>query len=345
MHSHTYHSLQRIPFSWLRGYWYFQDASLTPRVLVKVAKRRGLTGIALCNHDTSMGSKEFHYWGKKTDLLTISGQEITKYFPNKRRAKQWGHILAYGVENIPMKIRFAPMPEFIEWMEEENAVIVLAHPFDLSGSAPAPGYSKRSGKILLENLKFFSKVETHNGFQPYRNNLVAQAVCNRLGLPGIGGSDSHHHKMVGRCYTEFEENIETTEDLLEILRKNRGFQPKGFGSQKDTWEYWFISLGLRYEWNLRRDLHRHLSPSPRVFVEKDLLWDYLFYDAKYGTPMKIWLLAAIKYLVPFSLLVLDLQVPRMLNKAYKREQKILKYLKSLNQEIFKRKQQEIGKWL
>ena len=151
--------------------------------------------------------------------------------------------------------------------------------------------------------------------------------------------------MVGRCYTEFEENIETTEDLLEILRKNGGFQPKGFGSQKDTWEYWFISLGLRYEWNLRRDLHRHLSPSPRVFVEKDSLWDYLFYDAKYGTPMKIWLLAAIKYLVPFSLLVLDLQVPRMLNKAYKREQKILKDLKSLNQEIFKRKQQEVGKWL
>ena len=138
-HSHTYYSLLRVPK--LRGKHFFQDSAISPKLLVKVARRRKLGGIALTDHDNMRGIKPFlDYASKFNDITPIVGQEITKY---DQKGKGWAHILTYGMREIPKKLRFRPLTEFLDYLDDNNAVYVLAHPFDLSQSAPAGGYIPR----------------------------------------------------------------------------------------------------------------------------------------------------------------------------------------------------------
>jgi hypothetical protein len=52
-------------------------------------------------------------------------------------------------------------------------------------------------------------------------NDLARQVAERLGLPGVGGSDAHAVHEVGRCVTVFEENIEDEKELVAQIRAGR----------------------------------------------------------------------------------------------------------------------------
>lgn len=55
----------------------FSDGSMTPTELVRQAKGLGLTAIALTDHDTIEGVPEFLEAGKKYDVSTVPGVEIS----------------------------------------------------------------------------------------------------------------------------------------------------------------------------------------------------------------------------------------------------------------------------
>ena len=55
----------------------FSDGSLTPTELVKEAKAKGLSAIALTDHDTIDGLPEFMAAGKKDGVITVPGVEIS----------------------------------------------------------------------------------------------------------------------------------------------------------------------------------------------------------------------------------------------------------------------------
>lgn len=55
----------------------FSDAELTPRQLVRIGKSLGYRALALTDHDTDGGCKEFIYHARKEGLDAISGVEFT----------------------------------------------------------------------------------------------------------------------------------------------------------------------------------------------------------------------------------------------------------------------------
>ena len=71
LHCHTCHS----------------DGSFTPEELILAAKQRGLSGIALTDHNTAAGVKEAVEYGKKYGVLVIPGIEWTTFY---------GHITVLG---------------------------------------------------------------------------------------------------------------------------------------------------------------------------------------------------------------------------------------------------------
>ena len=71
LHCHTCHS----------------DGSFTPEELILAAKQRGLSGIALTDHNTAAGVKEAVVYGKKYGILVIPGIEWTTFY---------GHITVLG---------------------------------------------------------------------------------------------------------------------------------------------------------------------------------------------------------------------------------------------------------
>jgi len=69
------------------------DGSFSPKELVKLSRKKGLSAIALTDHDTVAGNEEAIDSGKELDLEVISGVELSAYFE-----KGTLHILGYFVD-------------------------------------------------------------------------------------------------------------------------------------------------------------------------------------------------------------------------------------------------------
>lgn len=76
------------------------DGRLTPAQLVDMAKHRGLSALALTDHDTVAGLAMFHDHGKKRGLDTISGVEVSADFE-----KGTMHILGLFVDPYHQEFR------------------------------------------------------------------------------------------------------------------------------------------------------------------------------------------------------------------------------------------------
>ncbi len=323
MHNHSWYSLLRVPK--LRGEHYYPDSVNSPKLLIKAARKRKIGAIALTDHDTMRGIKPFlHYASKYNDIIPIVGQEITKY--NQKR-KGWAHVLVYGLKEIPWKIRFQPLPEFLEYLEENNGLYVLAHPFDLSQSAPGGGFNQKTFEINFSVLKRFRMVEIVNGLQSKRHNYLTQIIARELGIPGIAGGDSHYPNMIGRCFSYVEGTTE--EEILEYLRKVKRspsayrIRTHGTGSNQQIWAEWFFYLFHNLELKIRYDIYRHLNPGTR---KKDHapVYDELYY--KSPTFVKILVQASIPYAFWASLAFLKIWSPRMEKQTREKELKVLKSL-------------------
>ena len=78
----------------------FSDGTDTPTQLVKRAKELGIKALALTDHNTSDGLREFMEAGKKYDLITIPGCEFSTEFEGKEvhivglffKEKYWAEI-------------------------------------------------------------------------------------------------------------------------------------------------------------------------------------------------------------------------------------------------------------
>ena len=61
----------------------FSDGTLTPTELVKLAEKQGLSALALTDHNTSQGLKEFMEAGKDSSVITVPGCEFSTEWQGK----------------------------------------------------------------------------------------------------------------------------------------------------------------------------------------------------------------------------------------------------------------------
>lgn len=101
-----------------------------------------------------------------------------------------------------------------------GGVVVCAHPFRgflMFGFADLQMTVREAcGRTVF---KLVDAVETFSGKSTKNENNLALEVCNKLSLPGVGGSDAHSAREVGRCVTIFNTRIRNTAELLEQLKK------------------------------------------------------------------------------------------------------------------------------
>ncbi|MDD5417347.1 MAG: PHP domain-containing protein [Candidatus Nanoarchaeia archaeon] len=178
MHIHTKYSM-----------WSFSEI----KDIIKYAKKKGLDGIAICDHDTMRGVDEFKKL--KTELKLISGIEITS---------KSGEILAYGINEIIPKGLSAE--ETIERIHSQGGVAVAPHPFD--------SMRRNLGKeVFTQNLDGIEVFNSKgNSSKSNKEALIASAQL-KLGI--TAGSDSHSPEFVGKAYTTFEG------DFIKALKKRK----------------------------------------------------------------------------------------------------------------------------
>ena len=76
-------------------------------------------------------------------------------------------------------------------------------------------------------LQQVDDIEAFNSKCSDRENNFALEVANRLGRPGIGGSDAHSRQEVGWFVTVFEADISTEEEFFEELRRGHYYPATG----------------------------------------------------------------------------------------------------------------------
>jgi predicted metal-dependent phosphoesterase TrpH len=132
--------------------------------------------------------------------------QIKVFMNSVEISTQQGDILAYGISAMPSN-RLDP-EHVIDIIHSEGGIAVAAHPFDILGV----------GELVFDLN--FDAIEI-NGLRSKMLNQQAKEAAEILGLPLIGGSDSHGYNSIGTCATEFEKPIKTMEDIIKQIKKGK----------------------------------------------------------------------------------------------------------------------------
>src|SRR3972149_7330762 len=157
---------------------YSRDSLITPEDLVFYAKKRGLTAVAVTDHDRVDGAIKI---ARETDFLIIPGIEVSS---------RNGHIVALNVqEPVP---RGLSADETVDRIHEAGGLAVACHPYALFKGSLGKHASGR-----------FDAVETVNASAVPFNRSVrrAEEVAAQFKLPRVAGTDAHYAPAIGYAYT------------------------------------------------------------------------------------------------------------------------------------------------
>ncbi|MGE5580584.1 MAG: PHP domain-containing protein [Bacillota bacterium] len=173
---------------------YSDDSRVEPSEIVRLARERGLDGVAVTDHLSLRGGLEARSANRDPLFLVIPGIE----YPTPM-----GHVVGLFLEEEPAvpvhdgrRPRVYPLEMVIAAIHEKGGIAVLAHPFEARMNLAAD-LIRSSGLDALEG---------YNGrASSLRNpeaNRMAQDYARAQGLPMVGGSDAHFEWEVARAGCE-----------------------------------------------------------------------------------------------------------------------------------------------
>lgn len=197
------------------------DSSLTPDQLVEEARRMGLTGVNISEHDRVWEPHLLQEFRETSRLFVSRGMEVST---------DMGHMIVVGLDAYVPGIRRAA--ELRRVLDEIGGFMTVAHPFRHFFD---PIHFRRDGKPpfdmtpeeAAERMPVFAlvdEIEIANGGSTPRENQFALKVAKVLGKRGIGASDCHSTNGVGYYVTVFEEELRDQEHILDLLHARR-FKP------------------------------------------------------------------------------------------------------------------------
>lgn len=179
------------------------DSLAAPASLVRTAAARGLTHLAITDHDRIDGALEGRAAAAQIapDLTVIVGEEV--------RTTDGDLICLFLTEAIPAGLS---AEEAIAVARGQGALVGVPHPFDrFRGSL----LRDRALDTLAERVDW---IETHNGRIAFgKGNQQAAEFAHEHGLPGVAVSDAHSAFEVGVAYTALDRDPSTPAGLLAAL--------------------------------------------------------------------------------------------------------------------------------
>lgn len=209
--------------------WYSADAADPPEKLIAAARKRGLNGIAITDHD----SCEVHHYLREQGLEREDGQAVDGFLiiPGVEVSTAEGHLLCIGT-TLPY-MRGQPAAHVCREISRRGGVPIPAHPFDHWRSGIR---SAILDTLEIEVLEVFNAAVTSRKFN---ENALAYARGRSLAM--TANSDAHHATAVGVSSTDFEMASLDAPALLAALRK--GGTPRGeYLSRKEAFKKHFANF-------------------------------------------------------------------------------------------------------
>jgi predicted metal-dependent phosphoesterase TrpH len=199
---------------------YSYDCLVPLEQVVSAARRAGLDGIALTDHNEIAGSLRLASSLADDDLRIIPAEEIT--------TAEGDLIGLFLSEWIPPGLSAR---ETVQRIKAQGGLVYVPHPL-ARGVPPRLRWS-----ALWELLPDVDIIEGFNARSPFTaDNQRAQTFALAHGKAIGAGSDAHFPFEYGRCWVEIED-FDSPQQFLENLRRGRAFGPRRTA-------YWLSGLSL-----------------------------------------------------------------------------------------------------
>ncbi len=240
-----------------------------PRDIVRRAKKLGMAGIAITDHDSVESWKEAGSEARKQGLLFIPGCEVSS-----RR----GHVLGLGLTG-----QIKPglgVGETIDRIHEQGGVAVAAHPFDIKGDGIKYDF-RRADAVEVFNAVALDRV----------TNRFCESKVKKSGKPMVAGSDAHTLNMIGTAPNMI--NADSLDSVLKSVRNGNVKFLKRYVPLKEA-VYWARERMVRSEKDVRHYIQKHYG-FPKAHVSRFLLNRFLtskrerpwLYLGRFGTCVSV----------------------------------------------------------
>ena len=226
-----------------------------PQEVYEQARRRGMDFVTITDHDSIDGVERI------ADLPgVLFGEELTCWFPEDDCKM---HVLVYGVtraDHEALQSLANNIYDVAEYVERNQIAHAVAHPIYRQ--------NEKLERWHLERLMLlFKGFECLNGAHSALHREAFERVLDRLDRAEVeklfarhrlrprwnapwvkarvGGTDDHGLLNIGRTWTEFPPETQTTDDVLRFLREGR-CRPGGEAGGSAKLAHTFYSVAVRY---------------------------------------------------------------------------------------------------
>jgi predicted metal-dependent phosphoesterase TrpH len=175
LHCHTVHSM---------------DGLMTFDSLLRTADKVGLDAVAITDHDTIEGAREFQERAK------IRGSRLQIIVGEERTLSDGSHLIGLFLQH---PITSTDLPSVIREIHEQGGLCLIPHPF------------RRKDGLLrdsLEPVKSFAGraagFEFFSAKCSFAENQKAASLLEATTLTPFGGSDAHYESDLGECVNLIE---------------------------------------------------------------------------------------------------------------------------------------------
>ncbi len=173
--------------------YYSYDSIITPKELIFYAKKRGLHGVAITDHDRLDGALKI---ARETDFLIIPGMEVSSLN---------GHIVALNVQEPISKSLQAD--ETVDKIHRAGGIAVACHP-----KAFFKGSLGRHATSKFDAIEVINSSAIPFGYSVKR----AKRLAASLRISQVAGTDAHYGPEIGYAYTLLDAEPETDEVIKAI---------------------------------------------------------------------------------------------------------------------------------
>ncbi|MFH1445424.1 MAG: CehA/McbA family metallohydrolase [Nanoarchaeota archaeon] len=226
------------------------EAPQSPRELIRTAKKKGLDGLALTDHDTTKGWKQASEEAKKLKMVFIPAVEIST---------KSGHVLGLGLNSTIKK--GISLDETLDKIKEQGAVSVAAHPFDIRGMG------------IRTEIRKTDAVEVFNAFSFDKvSNRLTEKHAKRLGLSMTVGSDAHSLGMLGSAVNII--NARSLDGILKKIKKGDVLLEKKYVSAEEAID-WSRDRMTKSYLQILNYIEKNYK-EPKAWASRHLLNNYVF---------------------------------------------------------------------
>lgn len=184
----------------------YSDCFSRIQSVIKMARKKGLTGIAITDHNTIKGAESI--WNEKKEILIIPGIEVgcfegshmLLYFHSLDELKEfYEKNIKNKVLKNPCLLTKVSIYDLIDKIKNYNCLLSAAHPFEKGCIGLYNSINnRRIGKDIIKKINTFEVICGENT-KDANVNAIAEAI--KLKKNFTAGSDAHSVREIGCAIT------------------------------------------------------------------------------------------------------------------------------------------------